>query len=1015
MSSLFEQYEAASTSRPSRPPPLSTRSRIDPTLTEDPIVSSGFVDTRKGDDTPIFKRRQIDFRPRHMVGQVVVGNGQLVLAYANKNVVLRLDMETTREEELVVGKRADDIIHKLFIDPTGRHIVVSMESNENYYVSRDSSKFKVLSKARGTMIESIAWNKTRMDEASTREILVGSSKGVIFEAQIKPEEGRLLREADILKEWRQLSMLNRDEPEPVTGLRFEQFPHSASGEKKYYVMATTYSRLYQFIGFVTTQEPPIFQWLFSYYETEPVGFTELPLNPGFQPTGELFFVYPKGKLLPNAFAWLTGPGVYYGSLEFKNQSYTESVALNCRLLPYQKRSSTEQSLKSVGKEADVPAVSVLLTDFHVLVAYNDRLQAVCILNDEPVHNEFFDTRRFGGLRGLCVDQMKGNILAYSDRAVFRYRVHNESRDVWKMYLQKGEYQRAKQYCRENEAHLDQVETAHAQHLFEEKKFEVSAGLFAKTQKSFEEVALMFIGIDQQEPLKTYLIKKLENLKTQDKTQVTMITSWLMEIYLNQLGNLKDEGAPKEREHRMLRDEFRDFLKRPRVMTCLDENKHVAYELLTSHGDVEDLVFFAQEMQDYERVVNHYLQQQNYAEALDALTRQKDIELYYKFSPVLIQHVPREIVNAWISMRNHLDPKRLIPALVQYEQTGDVAPHHNEALRYLKFCVDQLGNEDEAIHNYLLSLYAKAEDEMALLGFINSSTQGDSEPNFDTKYALRLCAEHKKRKACVHLYSSMGLFEEAVQLALEDDDVELARINANKPDEGDETLRKKLWLMIARFVIEQSGDVGRAMELLNECDLLKIEDVLQFFSDFVTIDHFKDAICTSLQEYNEHIESLKREMQEATDSGEMIRQDIQEMRNKYQVVAAQQKCSICSFPLLTREFYVFPCSHVFHADCLVVEIRPHLSQRQVNRMTDLHKQLGISFGRGFTASGSASASAAASEASDDLAAPTVSEQARADLDDLIASECPYCGDFMIRTIDLPFIPPEEYEQAVTSWL
>ena len=65
--------------------------------------------------------------------------------------------------------------------------------------------------------------------------------------------------------------------------------------------------------------------------------------------------------------------------------------------------------------------------------------------------------------------MKGNILAYSDRAVFRYRVHNESRDVWKMYLQKGEYQRAKQYCRENEAHLDQVETAHAQHLFEEKK------------------------------------------------------------------------------------------------------------------------------------------------------------------------------------------------------------------------------------------------------------------------------------------------------------------------------------------------------------------------------------------------------------------------------------------------------------------------------------------------------------------------------------------------------------------
>ena len=37
-------------------------------------------------------------RPKHLVGQVVVANGQLLLAYANKNIVLRLDMESTREE-----------------------------------------------------------------------------------------------------------------------------------------------------------------------------------------------------------------------------------------------------------------------------------------------------------------------------------------------------------------------------------------------------------------------------------------------------------------------------------------------------------------------------------------------------------------------------------------------------------------------------------------------------------------------------------------------------------------------------------------------------------------------------------------------------------------------------------------------------------------------------------------------------------------------------------------------------
>lgn len=39
-------------------------------------------------------------------------------------------------------------------------------------------------------------------------------------------------------------------------------------------------------------------------------------------------------------------------------------------------------------------------------------------------------------------------------------------------------------------------------------------------------------------------------------------------------------------------------------------------------------------------------------------------------------------------------------------------------------------------------------------------------------------------------------------------------------------------------MEEEKDIKRAMEFLHECDLLKIEDVLPFFPDFVTIDHFK---------------------------------------------------------------------------------------------------------------------------------------------------------------------------------
>lgn len=70
-----------------------------------------------------------------------------------------------------------------------------------------------------------------------------------------------------------------------------------------------------------------------------------------------------------------------------------------------------------------------------------------------------------------------------------------------------------------------------------------------------------------------------------------------------------------------------------------------------------------------------------------------------------------------------------------------------------------------------------------------------------------------------------------------------------------------------------------MEFLQQSDLLKIEDILPFFPDFVLIDDFKEEICNALEEYNIHIEELKAEMDEATKSSESIRLDIRELKNR----------------------------------------------------------------------------------------------------------------------------------------
>jgi vacuolar protein sorting-associated protein 18 len=124
--------------------------------------------------------------------------------------------------------------------------------------------------------------------------------------------------------------------------------------------------------------------------------------------------------------------------------------------------------------------------------------------------------------------------------------------------------------------------------------------------------------------------------------------------------------------------------------------------------------------------------------------------------------------------------------------------------------------------------------------------------------------------------------------------------------------------VSVFILAQSDDY-RAMKLLDNTPLLKIEDILPFFPDFVVIDDFKEEICTALEGYSAHIDQLKVEMDEATRSAESIKNDIKELKNRFITIEQNEKCSTCSYPLLTRQFYVFPCQHTFHADCLIGQV------------------------------------------------------------------------------------------------
>ncbi|CAG8467025.1 8972_t:CDS:10 [Ambispora gerdemannii] len=986
----------------------------DPVMLETGFVSTGLSE----DDSRIFTLDRVQFQFPAALVAMTVSNEVLIMALET-NHILRIDLQQAHDvEDIEIPKKPGEVkIYKIFLDPTGRHLLITTEQGENFYLFKKWKKAKPLSKLKGIIIESVAWNKFNgvASDISTKKILVGSRNGFIFEIEIEPTEEYFKKEEKFCKQ-----VYSIHENMPITGLRFEQFQFPTNS-RKYFIVATTPTRIYQFIGNANPNADfdggSMFENLFSKYEVNP-GFQELPGDLSYS---ELHFFTPFQDLQyqgsPKNFAWLTGPGIYHGSLVFGSQGVGDSVIDSAQLLPYP---ATPSEIDPSVLVSEIP-LSITLTEFHFILLYKDRIRAICQLNDQIVYEDFIPLKANEEVRTMTVDTVKNTFWVYTDSSIFELIITKEDRDVWKLYLDKQMFDTALTYCKNNPAQRDKVLTTQADYYFSQGRFILSANYYAQSTVPFEEVALKFVERDERDALRDYLMNKLEKLRRIDLTQKTMIATWLVEIFLSKINLLEDIVAsgtlsedsdselnsPHEQEKRLteqnekteqqlLVDGFKTFLQTYKA----NLDKRTTYNLIASHGRTEELLYYATLIGDHEKVISHWIAEKDYKQALEVLSKQGSVDIFYKFAPVLMENAPYETVSV-LMRQTELDPRHLMPALLKYDYSKSSENiSTNQAIRYLQYVVQQTNNVDPAIHNFLLTLYATQHttDESDLLKFL--ATEG-REPHYNLDYALRLCTQNGRMQSCVHIYSNMGLYEEAVDLALKHGDLELARINADKP-EDDEALRKKLWLKIARHVVEKE-DIKTAMNYLQHCELLKIEDILPFFPDFVLIDEFKDEIIAALEEYNNHINNLKADMEEATKSAESIRLDIRELRCRFATVSTSEKCSLCDFPLLIRQFYVFPCQHAFHTDCLINRVTKYFNTRQLRRILDLQEQIARLI----------MPDNAATPGDDVVVIVPKVDQLKDELDDLVASECILCGDIMIKSIEQPFINDEESD-LLASW-
>jgi len=335
-------------------------------------------------------------------------------------------------------------------------------------------------------------------------------------------------------------------------------------------------------------------------------------------------------------------------------------------------------------------------------------------------------------------------------------------------------------------------------------------VYGKSSKSFEEVTLVFLEHGQQDALRKYLVSKLSTLPKTSIMQRMMIASWLIEVFMSKLNTLDDALSTKTEANEGLeartaeqldsiREEYQDFVDRYKN----DLDKKTTYDIISSHGREVELLYFASCVNDNNYVLTYWIQREKWQEALSVLKKQVDPQIFYKYSTVLMANAPRDTVDI-LTRQSNLKPINLIPALLNYTEHTKVSITDNQAVRYLSFVVDRLGNTEAAVHNTLISIYANlpSRDESDLLSYLR---RHEADPKYDADFALRICIETERVQSCVFIYSSMKQYYQAVELALKHDDIELASLVANRP-EDDPTMRKKLWLAVARKVISQSTGI-----------------------------------------------------------------------------------------------------------------------------------------------------------------------------------------------------------------
>ena len=693
-------------------------------------------------------------------------------------------------------------------------------------------------------------------------------------------------------------------------------------------MAITKTKLYQFTG------SSGFKQLFEKYKAQgmlencckifPIGSSKSSLR-----ISQLNMLYKKDLLC--SFGWMTESGFCYGDF---NMTQSITPAQNFIVFPYVK-------IKKDGKKdtEDVP-ISTCHTENHVFVLYSDCITVISKITSNIVHTQYFNE----SFLDMVYDRFSNSIWLRSMKSLYQITLEKEDDNVWMDYLEIGDYKKALEFCQMyGLPHYKKISKLCGNDWFEKGDYLNSALNYSNSDEKFEEVCLKFLLKNEYEGLKTYLqCIDLQRLGEQDITQKYLIATWFVEILLNELNSTTDPNKITS-----TKNSLSQWMKEKEKYL----DKDTIYQLLQHYGRVEEFIEFAEIKQDFETIILHYINEKAIKAALDKLeeflnkeaTNKEDLKnIFIRYSHSFMRYEPEHTIEILTKkFQTEIDPNKIISAIMSTEKANV-----DKVLNYIRGLVNKQKKKEKNIHNLYIFYLSKSnnpEQKKELIDYLKKPLKKDNSNSylkhqqreflFELDYAKKLFSQNHLPLALV--LALMGKLTEGVKEALQqkksdgeidEEGLSIAKFIAQTA--SDPKIQKSLWLEIfSNLNQEKSKDskkeddenkkFQKALAIMEESQVLKIEDVLPHIMDNIKIDQFKAEISKCINVYEESIQKLKKDINEYNKTAEEIKRDIYKVKKRSMEIQYRQcKCEICNSNIKDDNIYLFPCGHMFDSKCII---------------------------------------------------------------------------------------------------